>query len=86
MPSPLMLYSHLDVVPVERERWTMDPFGGEIKDGYVYGRGALDMKGIGAMQLAVFLALARSGQALQRDIILAMTADEETGDNQGIGP
>ncbi len=84
--APLMLYSHLDVVPVERERWTMDPFGGEIKDGYVYGRGALDMKGIGAMQLAVFLALARSGQALQRDIILAMTADEETGDNQGIGP
>ena len=97
--APLMLYSHLDVVPVEREKWTMDPFGGEIKDGYVYGRGALDMKGIGAMQLAVFLALARAGrgqgqgQALpqreaprRRDIILAMTADEETGDNQGIGP
>ncbi len=92
--APLLLYSHLDVVPVEREKWTMDPFGGEIKDGYVYGRGALDMKGIGAMQLAVFLELARAGrggngqgQALpQRDIILAMTADEETGDNQGIGP
>lgn len=84
--APIMLYSHLDVVPVEREKWTMDPFGGEIKDGYVYGRGALDMKGIGAMQLATFLALARAGYAGKRDIILAMTADEETGDNEGIGP
>jgi acetylornithine deacetylase/succinyl-diaminopimelate desuccinylase-like protein len=89
--APLLLYSHTDVVPVEREKWSVDPFGGVIKNGYVYGRGALDMKGIGAAQLAVFLAIARAVGAthaspLQRDIIFAMTADEETDTNQGIGP
>ena len=87
--APLLLFSHLDVVPVERALWTVDPFGGEIRDGYVYGRGALDMKGIGAMQLAVFLDLARQAAAgsitLRRDLILAATADEETNANQGIG-
>jgi acetylornithine deacetylase/succinyl-diaminopimelate desuccinylase-like protein len=89
--APLLLYSHTDVVPVEREHWTVDPFGGLVRNGYVYGRGALDMKGIGAMQLVVFLAIARCIDAagnspLQRDIILAATADEETDSNQGIGP
>jgi acetylornithine deacetylase/succinyl-diaminopimelate desuccinylase-like protein len=89
--APLLLYSHTDVVPVEREHWTVDPFGGVCLDGYVNGRGALDMKGIGAMQLAVFLAIARRMQArpgatLQRDIILAATADEETDTDLGIGP
>ncbi|MBK8836624.1 MAG: M20/M25/M40 family metallo-hydrolase [Anaerolineae bacterium] len=87
--APLLLFSHLDVVPVERAQWTVDPFGGEIRAGYVYGRGALDMKGIGAMQLAVFLDLARQAAAgaitLKRDLILAATADEETNANQGIG-
>ena len=83
--APLLLYSHLDVVPVEREKWSVDPFGGIIKEGYIYGRGALDMKGIGAMQLAVFLELARAKTLLNRDIIFAMTADEETSANQGIG-
>ncbi len=87
---PLLLYSHTDVVPVERDRWTVDPFGGEIHNGYVYGRGALDMKGIGAMQLSVFLTLARQmkstpGWVPDRDIILAATADEETDTDQGIG-
>lgn len=87
--APLLLYSHTDVVPVEREHWTVDPFGGELRDGVVYGRGALDMKGITAMQLAVFLAIARAGNhtglPLQRDLIFAATADEETDTNQGIG-
>ncbi|MCS7056655.1 MAG: M20/M25/M40 family metallo-hydrolase [Thermoflexales bacterium] len=87
--APLLLYSHTDVVPVERERWTVDPFGGEVKDGFVYGRGALDMKGITAMQLAVFLAIAQAmrhdGLTLRRDLILAATADEEADTNQGIG-
>jgi acetylornithine deacetylase/succinyl-diaminopimelate desuccinylase-like protein len=88
--APLLLYFHTDVVPVEREQWSVDPFGGELRNGYVYGRGALDMKGIGAMQLAVFLALAaetRHGASLrlQRDVIIAATADEETDTNQGIG-
>ena len=95
--APLLLYSHTDVVPVEPEKWTTNPFGGDIQDGYIYGRGTLDMKGIGAMQLAVFLAIAReleqterasdgSYPGLSRDIIFAMTADEETDTNQGIGP
>ncbi len=88
--APLLLYSHTDVVPVERDKWTVDPFGGIVKDGFVYGRGALDMKGITAMQLAVFLAIAREraehGAApLRRDIIFAATADEETSANEGIG-
>jgi acetylornithine deacetylase/succinyl-diaminopimelate desuccinylase-like protein len=88
--APLLLYSHTDVVPVEREHWSVDPFGGLVQDGYVYGRGALDMKGIGAMQLAVFLTLARQMQTTptwlpQRDIILAATADEETDTDQGMG-
>ncbi len=87
--KPLLLYSHTDVVPVEREKWSEDPFGAAIKDGYMYGRGTLDMKGIGAMQMAVFLAMARSvaagGPRPKRDIIIAFTADEETGTNEGIG-
>jgi acetylornithine deacetylase/succinyl-diaminopimelate desuccinylase-like protein len=87
--APILLYSHTDVVPVEREHWTVDPFGGEMRDGMVFGRGALDMKGIGAMQMAVFIAIAKLQAAgtftLQRDLILAATADEETDTNQGIG-
>ena len=92
--APLLLYFHTDVVPVERQHWTVDPFGGLVRDGFVYGRGALDMKGIGAMQLAVFLALARRLRAgsdssaaapLRRDLILAATADEENDTDQGMG-
>jgi acetylornithine deacetylase/succinyl-diaminopimelate desuccinylase-like protein len=87
--APLLLYSHTDVVPVESEKWSVDPFGGIVKDGYVWGRGTIDMKGIGAMQLAVFLTLARQRAAgaspLKRDIIIAATADEENTTNQGIG-
>ena len=83
--APLLLYSHTDVVPDERDKWTVDPFGGEVRDGMVYGRGALDMKGITAMQLAVFVALATNDASRQRDIIFAATADEETDTNQGIG-
>jgi acetylornithine deacetylase/succinyl-diaminopimelate desuccinylase-like protein len=83
---PLLLYSHTDVVPAEREHWTTDPFGAEVKDGFVYGRGALDMKGVVAMQLAVFLAIAgQDRQVLRRDLIFAATADEESDTNQGIG-
>ncbi|MGQ9813668.1 MAG: M20/M25/M40 family metallo-hydrolase [Candidatus Roseilinea sp.] len=86
---PILLYAHTDVVPVEPAHWSVDPFGGLLRDGYVYGRGALDMKGILAMQLAVFLTLARQMRAgnlsLHRDVILAATADEESDSNQGIG-
>ena len=88
---PMLLFSHTDVVPVEREHWSHDPIAGTLQDGYVFGRGALDMKGICAMQLAVFLAIDRRIRRNectqpQRDIIFAATADEETDTNLGIGP
>lgn len=82
---PLLLLSHLDVVPVEPEKWERDPFGGEVVDGYVWGRGALDMKFATAMQLEVMLLLARQKLPLKRDVIFAATADEEAGGLYGIG-
>lgn len=82
---PLLLLSHLDVVPVEPEKWERDPFGGEMADGFVWGRGALDMKSVAAMQLMVMLLLARERVPLARDVIFAATADEEAGGLYGIG-
>ncbi len=82
---PILLLSHLDVVPVEPEHWTRDPFGGEVADGMVWGRGAIDMKGIVAMQLMTILLLHRLQVPLRRDVIFAATADEEAGGDYGIG-
>jgi acetylornithine deacetylase/succinyl-diaminopimelate desuccinylase-like protein len=76
---PLILLSHLDVVPVEAKAWSRDPFGAELVDGAVWGRGAVDMKEMVAMELSVMLALHRSGARLRRDVILAAVADEEAG-------
>jgi acetylornithine deacetylase/succinyl-diaminopimelate desuccinylase-like protein len=80
---PLILLSHLDVVPVDAELWSRDPFGGDLVDGVVWGRGAVDMKDMVAMELAVMLALARSGADLRRDVIFAAVADEEAGGEHG---
>jgi acetylornithine deacetylase/succinyl-diaminopimelate desuccinylase-like protein len=80
---PIVLLSHLDVVPVERESWSRDPFGGELVDGVVWGRGAVDMKDMVAMELSVMLALKRSGVTLRRDVIFAALADEEAGGQFG---
>jgi acetylornithine deacetylase/succinyl-diaminopimelate desuccinylase-like protein len=80
---PLLLYSHVDVVPAEPEHWTHPPFGGDVADGCVWGRGALDMKGITVMQLMTLLLLKRTGTALHRDVILAATADEEIDSDVG---
>jgi acetylornithine deacetylase/succinyl-diaminopimelate desuccinylase-like protein len=80
---PLILLSHIDVVPVDAEAWTRDPFGAELVDGVVWGRGAVDMKNMVAMELAVMLALARSGASLRRDVIFATVADEEAGGEHG---
>jgi acetylornithine deacetylase/succinyl-diaminopimelate desuccinylase-like protein len=80
---PLLLSGHVDVVPVERERWTHDPFGGEVIDGEVWGRGAMDMKGFLAMYLQIFLQARRQGLPLKRDLILAAIADEEAGFTHG---
>jgi len=81
----LILLQHTDVVPANMNFWTTDPFSGEIRDGYIWGRGALDMKGTGISQLAVFLSLHRSGATLNRDVIFLATADEEAGGAFGAG-
>jgi acetylornithine deacetylase/succinyl-diaminopimelate desuccinylase-like protein len=76
---PLLLSGHVDVVPVEREYWEHDPFGGEVIEGEVWGRGAMDMKGFLVMYLQIFLELFRQKTPLKRDVILAAIADEEAG-------
>ena len=80
---PLLLYSHVDVVPAEPEHWTHPPFSGAVADGFVWGRGAIDMKGITIMQLLVLLLLKRNGARLRRDVIFAATADEEIDSDVG---
>jgi acetylornithine deacetylase/succinyl-diaminopimelate desuccinylase-like protein len=75
----IALIQHMDVVPAVASYWTTDPFGGEIKDGYVYGRGTLDMKGQGITHLMAMIALKRSGVPLTRDIVLIANTDEENG-------
>lgn len=76
---PLLLFSHTDVVPADPEHWTHPPFAGDIADGFVWGRGALDMKHMVAMSLLVMALLKRTGAPLKRDVIFAATADEEQG-------
>jgi len=89
--GPLLLLSHLDVVPAPDEGWTHDPFGADIAEGYVFGRGAVDMKAMVAMELGVMCLLASEARAagrdpasdpipgLRRDILFTATADEEAG-------
>ena len=87
MPDPsraLLLMAHLDVVGVDKTKWTLDPFGAVIQDGYLYGRGAIDDKGMLAANLAVFVALKRSGVRLNRDVILFAEGDEEAGGTAGM--
>ena len=81
----LILLHHSDVVPANEEYWDFDPLSGEIKDGYILGRGALDMKGTGISHFANFLALHRSGKKLNRDVIFIAAADEESGGTYGVG-
>jgi acetylornithine deacetylase/succinyl-diaminopimelate desuccinylase-like protein len=80
---PVMMMGHTDVVTVEPEKWDHDPFLGEIVDGFLYGRGALDMKDQVAAHLAVFLALHRANLPLTRDVIFCAFADEEAGGTFG---
>lgn len=80
---PLLLMSHTDVVAVEPEKWTHDPFSGDIADGFIYGRGALDMKSMVTMELMAMLLLKRTGVPLKRDVIYMAEADEETGGHEG---
>ena len=76
---PLLLLGHTDVVATEPEKWKHPPFGGELHQGYVWGRGALDMKNVVAAELMVLLLLKRQGLSLNRDLLFAATADEEAG-------
>ncbi|HKV54199.1 MAG TPA: M20/M25/M40 family metallo-hydrolase [Candidatus Binataceae bacterium] len=80
---PLMLSSHTDVVPVEASRWTRAPFGAELADGCIWGRGAIDMKSKCAIDLGIALALKRAGLTPERDLIVAAVADEEAGSELG---
>jgi acetylornithine deacetylase/succinyl-diaminopimelate desuccinylase-like protein len=94
--DPLLLLGHLDVVPAPSERWTHDPFAGDVADGYVWGRGAVDMKDLVAMELWVMRRLATEAReagrdpasdpvpGLTRDVLFASTADEEAGGLNGI--
>jgi acetylornithine deacetylase/succinyl-diaminopimelate desuccinylase-like protein len=94
--APLLLLGHLDVVPASPERWTHDPFAGDVADGYIWGRGAVDMKNLVAMEMSVLRLLAAQARTagrdpatdpipgLTRDIKFAVTADEEAGGLAGI--
>jgi acetylornithine deacetylase/succinyl-diaminopimelate desuccinylase-like protein len=93
--DPFLLLSHLDVVPAPPERWTHEPFAADLVDGYVYGRGAVDMKGMVALELEVVRLLAEQARAagldpardpipgLRRDVLFTCTADEEAGGTAG---
>ena len=95
--APLLLLSHLDVVPAPADGWMHDPFAGDVADGYVWGRGAVDMKGMIALELGVIRRLVAEARAagrnpgsdpipgLRRDVLFASTADEEAGGHEGAG-
>jgi acetylornithine deacetylase/succinyl-diaminopimelate desuccinylase-like protein len=78
------LLNHTDVVPVERQFWSVDPFGGELREGAVWGRGALDMKGMGIIELMTMVLLKRQGTPLRRGVTFLAAADEEAGSAFGV--
>ena len=82
---PIILLNHMDVVLASPEYWSVDPFGGLIRDGYIWGRGAQDMKGEGIAELMTLVVLKRVGVPLKRDVIFLATADEEVGQGVGAG-
>jgi acetylornithine deacetylase/succinyl-diaminopimelate desuccinylase-like protein len=85
---PVLMMAHMDVVGVERDKWTTNPFGGEIVEGFLYGRGAIDDKGMLAVNLQTMLLLnehiVRRGGLLERDVLFLATSDEEAGGDFGI--
>ena len=86
---PVILMAHMDVVGVEQDKWSVDPFSGTIKDGYLYGRGAIDDKGMLSANLETMLLLKRNvvdkGGSLARDVIFVANSDEEAGGDWGMG-
>jgi acetylornithine deacetylase/succinyl-diaminopimelate desuccinylase-like protein len=81
---PIILLNHTDVVTADPPAWSVDPFSADIVSGSIYGRGALDMKGEGLLQLMAMIILARERAALSRDVIFLATADEEVKDEGSI--
>ena len=81
---PLLLLNHMDVVSAEKEQWSFDPFEGVAQDGYLYGRGALDDKSMGIIEMMALLILKREQVPLKRDVLFLATADEETGGRWGV--
>jgi acetylornithine deacetylase/succinyl-diaminopimelate desuccinylase-like protein len=79
----LLVHGHLDVVPAEPKEWSVHPFAGELRDGYLWGRGAIDMKDFDAMVLAVVRQWQRENRRPPRDLVLAFLADEEAGSRYG---
>lgn len=80
----VILLSHIDVVPAKADEWSVQPFSGVVKDGFIYGRGAIDMKSLGIMELLALLEIKRQGLTPCRDIMFLAVADEETGGAQGV--
>lgn len=81
--NPIVLLSHSDVVPAREDEWDVPPFGGVVKDGFIYGRGAIDMKSQLVCMLLAFVALKREGITPENDMVLLATADEEVGGRMG---
>ena len=81
---PFILLNHTDVVPVERDGWDEEPFAGIVKDGVIWGRGAIDMKSMGVMELMACLLMRRQGIPLRRDLVFFAVADEEAGSEYGV--
>ncbi len=81
---PVVILSHIDVVPAKRDEWTVDPFGGELRDGFIYGRGAIDMKAQTICQLLAFMDLYKKGIEPEQDMIFLATCDEEVGGQNGV--
>ena len=79
----LLVHGHLDVVPADPDEWSVHPFSGEVADGYIWGRGAVDMKDFDAMLLATVRKMRREGRTPPRDLVLAFLADEEAGGSYG---
>ncbi|MPZ99242.1 MAG: M20/M25/M40 family metallo-hydrolase [Dehalococcoidia bacterium] len=82
--KPLILLNHTDVVPFEREHWSENPMSGLVKDGFIWGRGTADMKGMGIMELVSFLLHRRHNLPLRRDLVFMAVADEEAGSAYGV--
>jgi acetylornithine deacetylase/succinyl-diaminopimelate desuccinylase-like protein len=82
--KPLLLLNHMDVVPADPKAWSVDPFAALIRDGWIWGRGTLDMKGVGVQQLTALVTMKSTGIVPARDIVMLSTADEESSGERGI--